>query len=722
MTRRLNSLMRFVLLLLLACQFAGAKQTNLMQQLKWEGSKLVGTPEPPLPYISERVWPNLPVVKPLEMKRLPGSEEFLMYADHREEKDSISKLWVFGDTPKVAKQFESLSLTNRLIYGFCFHPKFEQNGFVFLHTNGPRRGEGNKSKNCLVSRWTMNRKTHRVDPASRKVIIQWNSNGHDGGGVIFGKDGMLYLTTGDGSTDSDDNLTGQRIDLLQAKVLRIDVDKPTGARPYGIPPDNPFLKTPNAAPETWALGFRNPWRLTCDELTGAIWVGENGQDLWESVKRVERGANYGWSLYEGSHPFYLERKLGPGKLTKPTFEHHHRESRSLTGGIVYYGDKLPKLAGAYIYGDYSTGKIWAGKHDGKKVTWHAEIADTVFGITGFATDTRGNLLVIDDHSGFHRLKPNPAIGTLGKFPRRLSGTGLFASTAEHETAPGVMGYSINVPHWTDGATATHHFALPGKGQLRFSGNRGWQGPDGTALMQTLSRDGKRIETRVLLKQHNEWLGYSYEWNKAQTDATLVGREGADRVLANGKPWRIPSRAECMMCHGRAAGYVLSLTELQLNRTHNYGEVKANQIQMLSQLGVVSGARPEKYNAGGKSASNRFANPYNPKADRTARVRTYWQVNCATCHVNAGGGNSQMILSHHLKLDATKTLGAEPVHARFGLGKKARIIAPGDPAHSVMLQRIIRPGPGRMPPIGATTSDPKWIQLLAEWIAEQKPTK
>ena len=714
--------MRFVLILFFACQFDCAGQTNLIQQLEWKGGELVGTPEPLLPYITERVWPDLPVKKPLEMKRVPGTKEFLAYADHREEKGSISKLWVFRDTPKAVKQFESLSLTNRLIYGFCFHPKFEQNGFVFLHTNGPRRGEGSKDKNCLVSRWTMNRKTHRVDPASRKVIIQWNSNGHDGGGVIFGKDGMLYLTTGDGTSDSDDDETGQRIDLLLAKVLRIDVDRPTDARPYGIPPDNPFLKTPKAAPETWALGFRNPWRLTCDELTGAIWVGENGQDLWESVKRVERGANYGWSLYEGSHPFYLERTLGPGKLTKPTFEHHHRESRSLTGGIVYYGDKLPKLVGAYIYGDYSTGKIWAGKHDGKKVTWHAEIADTVFGITGFATDTRGNLLVIDDHSGFHRLKLNPAIGTPGKFPRRLSGAGLFVNTAKYETAPGVMDYSINVPHWADGATATHHFALPGKGQLRFGGNRGWQGPDGTALMQTLSRDGKRIETRVLLKQHNEWLGYSYEWNKAQTDATLVGREGADRVLANGKPWRIPSRAECMVCHGRAAGYVLSLTELQLNRTHNYGEVKANQIQMLSQLGLVSGARPERYNAGGKSANNRFTNPYNPKADRTARVRTYWQVNCATCHVNGGGGNSQMILSHHLKLDATKTLGAEPVHARFGLGGEARIIAPGDPAHSVMLQRIIRFGPGRMPPIGATAPDPKWIQLLAEWIAEQKPAK
>ena len=113
--------MRFVLVLFLVCQFAGAEQTNLMQRLEWKGSKLVGTPEPPLPYITERVWPDLPVEKPLEMKRLPGSKEFLVYSDHREEKDSISKLWVFRDTPEAAKQFESLSLTNRLIYGFCFN-------------------------------------------------------------------------------------------------------------------------------------------------------------------------------------------------------------------------------------------------------------------------------------------------------------------------------------------------------------------------------------------------------------------------------------------------------------------------------------------------------------------------------------------------------------------------------------------------------------------------
>lgn len=714
--------MRFSFVLLFICQFAVSGQTNIIPRVEWQGGKLIGTPEPPLPYITEKVWPGLPVKKPLEMKRLPGTQDLLAYADHREEKGSISKLWVFRDTPKATIQVESLSLTNRLIYGFCFHPKFEQNGFVFLHTNGPRRGEGSKAKNCLVSRWTMDRKTHRINPASRKVIIKWNSNGHDGGGVVFGKDGMLYLTTGDGTSDSDENLTGQRIDLLLAKLLRIDVDRPTGERAYGIPPDNPFLKTPKAAPETWALGFRNPWRLTCDERTGAIWVGENGQDHWESVKRVERGANYGWSLYEGSHPFYLERKLGPGKLTKPTFEHHHRESRSLTGGIVYYGNILPKLNGAYIYGDYSTGKIWAGKHDGTQVTWHAEIADTSFGITGFATDTRGNLLVIDDHSGFHRLKPNPAVGRRSNFPRALSQTGLFSKTAKHETAPGVIAYSINVPHWTDGATATHHFALPGNGQLRFGGNRGWQGPDGTVLMQTLAREGKRIETRLLIKQENEWLGYSYEWNKAQTDATLVANEGADRALANGKQWRIPSRAECMMCHGRAAGFVLSLTELQLNRQHDYGKFKANQIQVLGKSGLVSGVRAENYGSDGKSVQKRFANPYDAKADRTARVRAYWQVNCATCHVNAGGGNAQMLLSHHLALDATKTLGAEPVHNRYGLGDKARIIAPGDPAHSVMLQRVIRSDLGRMPPVGATGPDPQWIQLLAKWIAEQKPIK
>ena len=122
-----------------------------------------------------------------------------------------------------------------------------------------------------------------------------------------------------------------------------------------------------ARPEIWALGYRNPWRMCLDKKTGHLWVGQNGQDLWEQAYLVKKGDNYGWSVMEGSHPFYPKRKLAPTPIVKPTVEHPHSESRSLTGGLVYYGKKYPDLVGHYIYGDYSTGKIWAVKHDGEKV-------------------------------------------------------------------------------------------------------------------------------------------------------------------------------------------------------------------------------------------------------------------------------------------------------------------------------------------------------------------
>jgi glucose/arabinose dehydrogenase len=686
----------------------------------WNGSNVVGSPEPPMPYITEPMWAGLSVKKPLEMKRLPNNDNYLVYSDHRESKNAISKLWVFRDEPGVTNQVEAISLTNRLVYGFCFHPNFEENGQVFLHTNGPRRGEGSKSKYSAVSRWMMDRDTMKIDQNSHLTIIQWESNGHDGGGVIFGNDGMLYITTGDGTSDSDVNLTGQRIDLLLAKLLRVDVDKPANGKPYGIPHDNPFLDHKGAAPETWALGFRNPWRLTCDQKTGQIWVGENGQDTWESVKLIERGANYGWSVYEGSHPFYLERMLGPGKLTGPTFEHHHREARSLTGGIVYYGKQLPRLRGSYVYGDYSTGKVWAGKHDGQKVLWHREIADTPFAITGFATDTNGNLIVIDDHTGFHRLRTNPQADQAPDFPQSLSQTGLFKDTPHHQVAAGVVPYSVNVPHWADEAESAHFIAIPNNGQLRFSSKRGWDAPEGTVLLQTLSRGEKRIETRMLAKQDDEWVGYSYAWNNGQTDATLVNREGRDLLLSDGRPWRIPSRAECMMCHSRASKFTLGLTELQMNRPRDFGHGPINQIEGLTRLGVLTGAELAEYRPGGKAVGRKLVDPYESQVALEPRVRSYWQANCAHCHVEAGGGNATMELEWGKTLDGTQVVDIEPVHTRFGLGSNARIIAPGYPVNSVMLRRIISPGPGRMPPIGAVSPDPRWIGLFTQWVSELEP--
>ena len=301
---------------------------------------------------------------------------------------------------------------------------------------------------------------------------------------------MLYITTGDGTSDSDGWNSGQSLDDLLGSVLRIDVHRPDGDKPYSIPADNPFLETKGALPEIWAYGLRNPWRMSIDPKQGHVWVGNNGQDLWETAHLVKRGDNLGWSVYEGSHPFYAERQRGPTPIVPPTIEHSHAEFRSLTGGVVYYGDVLPDLAGVYIYGDYSSGRIWGMKHDGERAIWHRELADTSLMIAGFAVDQRGELLVVDHAGGIYRLVPAKIEANRPPFPTRLSETGLFANTAQHEVAAGVIPYTVKVPGWHDGATGQRFMAIPGEEKVTYHAGRSWEFPDGTALVQTLTLDSK----------------------------------------------------------------------------------------------------------------------------------------------------------------------------------------------------------------------------------------
>src|SRR5262249_1110691 len=299
------------------------------------------------------------------------------------------------------------------------------------------------------------------DPKSAKVIIEWESDGHNGGDLAFGNDGLLYVSSGDGTSDSDTNRTGQDLSKLLAKVLRIDVDHPDPGKAYSVPKDNPFGGVKGARPETWAYGFRNPWRLHIDRKTGDLWVGQNGQDLWEEVYLVQKGANYGWSAYEGSHPFYVDRLRGPSPLSKPIAEHPHSEMRSLTGGVVYRGEKLPDLRGAYVYGDWSTGKIFGIRHEKGRVTWHKELATTTLQITGFGLDSHGELLIADHGSGYYRLEPTPKEANPPKFPTKLSETDLFTDVKAHRPHPALVPYSVNAALWSDGAEKERFIALPG---------------------------------------------------------------------------------------------------------------------------------------------------------------------------------------------------------------------------------------------------------------------
>jgi glucose/arabinose dehydrogenase len=370
----------------------GGRPFGIERRIPLTTSRVLGSPDPPPPYRARRVYPKLTLTYPVTVVAEPGSDRLIAIV--QDEPGGTSRILRFRDRPDV-DSVEQLMVLDRTAYDILFHPRFAETGHFYVSSKGPLSVE-RPGRKMQVARYTMARQApFGIDPASERVIIDWPSDGHDGGGMVFGRDGMFYVTSGDGTSDSDTNLTGQDMTKLLAKLLRIDVDHPAPGRTYSVPADNPFVGMRDVRPETWAFGFRNPWRMTVDRETGHIWVGNGGQDLWETAHLVERGANYGWSVYEGSHPFYPKRALGPAPLTRPTLEHPHSESRSLTGGLVYYGRRFPELRGAYIYGDYSTGKIWAAQHDGTRLLWHREIADTQLQIVCFGADVSGEIVIVD---------------------------------------------------------------------------------------------------------------------------------------------------------------------------------------------------------------------------------------------------------------------------------------------------------------------------------------
>lgn len=721
---RPHLIFRFSLLLLLGLAgrlFAADEAPfGLERRVPWTTSRIVGSPDPPLPYSVEKIFTNMQWRAPLFVGPEPNSDSLLVVLQGGE-KDRPSKILRVRDDLGAKEAETLLVVSNRLIYSVEFHPGYRTNGQLLVFSNGPTPESERTNR---ISRYLVARDApQRCDPASERIILEWRSAGHDGGGLVFGRDGMLYISTGDGTSDSDGWNSGQTIDDLLGAVLRIDVDHPQGAQAYSVPKDNPFLGWTNARPEIWAYGLRNPWRITVDQKTGHIWVGNNGQDLWETAHLVRRGENYGWSVYEGSHPFYLNRKPGPTPVVPPTIEHHHAEARSLTGGVVYYGERFRDLEGAYVYGDYSSGTIWGARHPATtgRITWHKELARTQLQIAAFAVSQGGELLIVDNGGGIYRLVEAPKHRATNKFPTRLSETGIFASTKDHHLAAGVIGYSVNTSGWADGAQIERLIGLPYESQIELS--NGWTFPNGAVLVQTLSLPcgdsgaARRIETRLLTRQQGQWAGYSYRWNESQSDATLVAAKGEDKEITTSggrQSWRFPSRMECMACHSRAANFVLGFTELQLHKMHNYGKVRDEQLRSLEHLGLFNGYKF-------KASKPKLVNAYDSSADLEARARSYLHVNCSVCHVEAGGGNAKMELGFNTKPDKMNIFEARPQHDTFGIDN-AMLIARRDPERSVLYQRVARRGRGQMPPLVSTVVDDRAVVLLRDWIGSMTPTQ
>jgi len=704
--------------LLLAEDSSPVVPFDVTKRVPWTSSRVVGTPEPPLPFRLERVFARLPLSQPLFLTHIPQTDQLLVI----EQRGRILRFADQGD-PEQAETFLEVGEDT---YSVAFHPRFAENRYVYVFSNGPREGEKKRNR---IARYEVSRTApYACDPASQCVILEYASNGHNGGDLAFGPDGYLYISAGDGTSDSDTDLTGQNLADLPSAILRIDVHPSDTELPYTVPHDNPFVDVPAARGEIWSYGLRNPWRISFDRETGRLWVGDVGQDWREYLHVIVRGGNCGWSVEEGGLPFQPLRARGPTPIVPPAVAHPHSEARSITGGHVYYGTRFPELRGAYIYGDFATGRIWGVRYDGQQVTWQRELADTALQIVSFGTNAGGELLVVDYVGGIYEFQPSEPPPTTAQFPQRLSETGLFAAVAAHRPAAGVVPYSVNAPLWSDGAKKERLLALPDDTQMQFTESRGWNFPDRAVVVKTFSFDTpgnppsvRRIETRLLVREQGEWSGYSYQWNDEQTDALLVPAAGRDLTLlvqdasaqeSREQIWHIPSRAECMMCHTRAANYVLGLSSLQMNRTHHYGDVEQNQLELLERLGYFRDPLPRR-----PADLPALADPHDTTQPLDRRARSYLHSNCSHCHVSAGGGNARLELEFATPLEKTNLLGELPLHDRYGIDD-ARLLAPGSPERSILVTRLSRTERGRMPPLGTRLVDADAVALFREWIASQ----
>lgn len=732
--------------LLIPAFAAAAERESALGRVAWNDSTVIGFPDPPPPYEVTPFHSSLSLQNPMGVTRLPGTQQLLVHV-HQGGYGGPGRLLQFNPTDSIPQLKEFLVL-DEIIYGVAFHPQFEENGFMYVGCNG--RSEELEKTCTKVLRFRVKREgAYECDLSTEVTVIEWASNGHNGGDLAFGNDGLLYVSAGDGTSDSDAKLAGQDLTTLPGSLLRIDVNTISAGQTYSIPPDNPFLNLDGARGEIWAYGLRNPWRISVDSKTGDLWAGINGQDLWETAQVVRRGENYGWSITEGSQPFQPQRQRGPTPIITPTIEHAHSEARSLTGGHVYYGKQNPLLYEHYIYGDYSTGMIWAAKYRDNEVVSHFTVARTNLQIVGFGIGHDGELIIVDHGGGLYTLSPTRQTHSTD-FPRRLSETGIYTSVANHQVHPGLIPYQVNSPLWSDGATKERFIGLPDNATIDFREAKSWDFPDGTVLVKTFSlpihdaasrssnQDSHtRIETRLMTRQSGQWYGYSYEWNSDQTDATLVSADGLDKDFqvasdrndggsTTKQTWHYPSRSECMVCHSRASNFVLGLSVPQTNLELDQGPKPMSQLEHFKQLGLFHptiGAQ-EKADPADSAfdfpepvpSLPRLVNPADVNETLEKRVRSYLHANCANCHVKEGGGNSKIVLSYNRAIDKTGLLNQTPLHGAFGL-LDAKLIKPGFPLQSVLVERLRRRGPGQMPPLASSSVDTGSLELIMRWISE-----
>lgn len=669
----------------------------------------------------ERAFANVRLAAPMAVASLPGDKTRLFVLQRGGQVVSFPVQGA-GDAPTVVLQINPLLGGPQLatngeggMLGMAFHPRAAQNGQLFLSftTNGGANG-----MRSVLGRVTTS-DGGRTFGQYREILSfdQVAASNHKGGGLAFGKDGYLYAGFGDGGGGDDQFVKGQTKDGFFSKILRLDVDgAPAQGRNYGIPASNPFANGGGEA-AVYAWGFRNPFRISLDRETGELWVADVGQNKWEEINRVRLGGNYGWPCREGMHDYIGDARKCPSKanLTDPIYEYEHTaqaRAKSITGGVVYRGRALAGLQGTYLFADYETKEVWTLTvgADGKPVV--AQINDAgptpASGWVGFGEDDDGEVYALDLGGGIYKLTAAEAQAP-STFPEKLSQTGCMDANDPTVAAAGLVAYGVNSPLWSDGADKERWMALPDGQTITVGGDGDFEFPVGTVLVKSFRVAGKLVETRLMVRHADgAWGGYTYEWDDAQKDATLLA--GSKTKAVGNVTWYYPSRADCFACHTQAAGHSLGLELGQQNGDFVYPTTNriSNQLKTLERIGMFSaplGRAPDAITA--------YPDPSGTGTDE-AKARSYLHANCAFCHVPGGSGRGAMDLRFATAFADTKTCDVAPETGDLGVAD-AKLIAPGNPDASILSVRMHATNVNRMPPVASGLVDPTGTRVVDAFV-------
>ena len=358
-------------------------------------------------------------LRPLYLGSPPGDEDRLFVL---EENTGLVKIIKNGQT--LATPFLNLgsliSTAGELgLLGCAFHPDYANNGYVYFNYTRPRTGGGNET---VVARYTVSGGNPDVaDPATAQevLVFRQTAGNHNAGGMQFGPDGYLYISTGDGGSGNDPSCNAQNLENLLGKMLRIDVDS---GSPYAIPPTNPLVAFPALRHEIWSYGLRNPWRWSFDKLTGDMYIGDVGQSSPTGREEISfqpasstGGENYGWKLQQGTNCYLTGNCFNPpacpnAAFTLPIHEYNTGANCSVIGGYVYRGCAIPGLQGTYFYADYCSGRFWSFRWDGSTMTEFQERTSELFPaggpgrINSFGEDERGEIYICAQNGRVYQIR------------------------------------------------------------------------------------------------------------------------------------------------------------------------------------------------------------------------------------------------------------------------------------------------------------------------------